>query len=100
MKSIKSCYNLLDLPYDATENDVLIKQKVLVRLYRVKSIKDNKPSNNKIQEIDQAASLLIAHIRENGTSAEETNHRETLKNELYILLIATLITFALAFIIL
>ena len=100
MKRIKSYYNYLDLPYDASEEDVWIKQKTMVRLCRTKAIKDGEKSNSTIRKINQAASTVIGYIRENGPMTVEQNHRETIKNEIFALLLAILVTFALVFMIL
>lgn len=100
MKNIKYYYNYLDLPYNATEQDVVIKQKTMTRLYRLRAIKKGKTSNSRINRINQSASILVGYIRENNPNLTSENHRVSLKNELFALILVTLICFAFVFMLL
>lgn len=100
MKNIKSYYRFFDLPYDASEDDVILRQRALIRLSRTNAININKRSNKTVEKINEKSSKLISYIRENGPLQSEEDHRISIKNELFAIMIALLVMFSLVMLLL
>lgn len=69
-KEIKKYYKHLDLPYTATEEDVLINAKAKIKVLRAKAIKRGKNYGDKINKIVLYSNEIIAHIKKNGVGVE------------------------------
>lgn len=64
--NIKKCYRYLDLPFDATKEDVELRQKVMIKILRAKAVNKNKNYDKKIEKINFAALTLLDFIDKNG----------------------------------
>ena len=66
LNQIKRCYNYLDLPYNASIEDVQTRQKVMIKLIRAKGLKTGKLNEKKIKKINIAAEKIIFYINKYG----------------------------------
>lgn len=92
---IKRCYNYLDLPFDATIQDVELRQKVMIKIYRAKALKTNKSYQDKIDRINNSALTLIDFIDKNGVQKPAIfsfkPSAEDIYGELFVLLIVMML---------
>ena len=65
-KNLKKCYETLNLRLDANENEVKVRQKVLVKVLRAKSFRTGKSNQKKIDKINTCANLILENIKING----------------------------------
>ena len=94
LSQIKRCYNYLDLPYNASIEDVQTRQKVMIKLIRAKGLKTGKLNEKKIKKINIAAEKIIFYINKYGP-AKNGFKFETDINSTINLLFAFLLSFVL-----
>ena len=49
-KELKKCYRLMDLPYNATKEDIVLKKEIMIKMYNSKASIDNKDYTKKIKK--------------------------------------------------
>ena len=69
-KEIKKYYKYLDLPYDATEQDALTREKAIIKVLRAKAIKQKKNYNEEINKVAEYTNKVIENIKNNGVGIE------------------------------
>ena len=62
-KELRKCYQKLDLPYDATEEQVELRKKVLIKIYSAKANDKNISTEKEIEEVEISASLILENIK-------------------------------------
>ncbi len=70
-KDIKRYYHFLDLPYDATIEDVQSRQKVMIKVLRAKAIKRGVSYKKKINKIAVIGEEVINYIKGYGVQPPE-----------------------------
>ena len=65
-KNIKKCYETLNLRLDANENEVKVRQKVMIKVLRAKTFRTGKSNQKKIDKINSCANLILENIKTNG----------------------------------
>ena len=66
MKELKKSYFYLNLPYDATPEQVKTQEKMLIKILRAKALKTGKSQNKKINEIVKCANTILQNLEKNG----------------------------------
>ena len=92
-KSLKRCYRCLDLPYDATEEEVISRENALVKILKSEALEKNISQNKKIKEVQNSSKVIIENIKNNGIPKEEF-HRFECSNESIVALIIVCVFFA------
>ena len=90
MGQIKKCYKILDLPYNASLEEVKLRQKVLIKLIRAKGLKSGKLNEKKIKEINIAANKIEFYINKNGPAKTSGTRFETSFDDVVNLIFAFL----------
>lgn len=84
MKSaIKKCYSILDLPYNATIEDVRLRQKMLIKLINAKSLKNGKNYNKQIRKINLASEKIVFNINKYGIASKNCKTYESDLNNVF-----------------
>ncbi len=100
---IKKCYKYLDLPFNATKEDVELRQKIRIKMLKSKATSKNRSYDEEIEKVNFSALTLIDFIDKNGVQEpQKFSFRPTAEDiygELFILLIL-IILFATTFFIL
>lgn len=65
-KEIKKCYNFMNLKYSATEDEIKVQQKVMIKLLRAKELKTGKSYEKKIDKICKNTNAILNYINVNG----------------------------------
>ena len=76
-KEIKKCYYHLDLPFSATEEEVRVKEKMLIKILRSKAIKKGKSCKEDIDKVANSADEIVEYIKKNGVPQVEPPHFKT-----------------------
>ena len=63
---IKKCYRYLDLPFDATKEDVELRQKIRIKMLKSKASIKNKSYDSEIEKVNFSALTLLDFIDKNG----------------------------------
>ncbi len=63
---IKKCYRYLDLPYNATKEDVELRQKIRIKILKSKANSKNKSYDKEIEKVNFSALTLLDFIDKNG----------------------------------
>ena len=96
-KNLNKCYLNLDLPFSATVEDVLSREKALIKILKSKEIEKNISCENEIQEIEFYANTIIENIKRNGMPTEKAHRFETSSESIFglvvVLAFVTLICF-------
>ena len=94
-KEIKKYYNYLDLPYNATEEEVKTNEKAKIKVLRAKAIKYGKDYSKVINKIAQYSENLLEHIKKNGVGVERQTLKPTLErvSTLFFVLVLFVIVF-------
>ena len=79
-KSLNKCYLNLDLPYSASIEDVLSREKALIKILQSKEKEKNISCEKEIQEIEFSAKAIVENIKVNGIPNEK-EHRFEASNE-------------------
>ena len=72
-KELKRSYRFLDLPFNATEEDVEARKNALNKVLFSKGQEKNKSYDKQIQAVNDSANLILSNIKKNGIPTEE-NH--------------------------
>ncbi len=93
-RSIKKCYSILDLPYNASIEDVKLRQKMLTKLINAKSLKNGKLYKRELRKINIAAEKIIFNINKYGVSNKNyTTYESDFNNVFNVLLTFGLVAF-------
>ena len=95
-KEIKKDYCFLDLPYSATEEDVKLNEKAMIKIIRAKAIKHQKDSKEDVQKVVDASERVMEYIKKNGVAEERQIFKAS--TERVILLIFILVLFIIMFV--
>ena len=86
-KSLRKCYECLDLQFSSTIEQVEAREKALIKIFKAKE-KDEKISCKKeIEEIKIAKEKIIENIIKNGVPNDKTHHFETSNESIVALII-------------
>lgn len=86
-KNLKKCYRLLDLPFDSTEEDVELRKRAMIKILESETgVKNEK----KITFVENASSLILENIKNNGIPNEEDHYFES-SNESIIALFVVMV---------
>ena len=66
LKKIKKCYFYLDLPYNATLEQVKTQEKMLIKILRARALKTGKSQKKKINRIAECANFIQENLEKNG----------------------------------
>lgn len=92
---IKKCYRILDLPYNASVDEVKTRQKILIKLIRAKGLKTGKTNEKKIKQINIATEKIVFNINKFGIPKQTGTQFETDVNGVVNLIFGFLLTFIL-----
>lgn len=73
-KEIKKHYYYLDLHFNATEEEIRIKEKMLIKILRYKAIKKGKSYKEEIDKVAKSADEIVDYIKKNGVPDKERPH--------------------------
>lgn len=82
-KQIKKHYHFLDLSYTATEEDILYKQKALIKFYRAKGIKRGVAYTNKINKVVNSTNVVLNFVKKNGVQTNVEPLFDTQKSTIF-----------------
>ncbi len=83
-KEIKNYYKFLDLRYDSSIEDVKLRQKILIKLLRAKSIRTGNSNKEKIMKINTASNKIINFIKQNGVPNDNRMYFDTTTNSVAV----------------
>ena len=63
---LKKCYYNLDLPFNATIEQVQTQEKMLIKILRARALKTGKSQNKKIDRIVKSANKIQQNLEKNG----------------------------------
>ena len=86
-KNLKRSYKCLDLPYNATAEEVESREKALIKILKAEYEKGDKSRNKKIDKVEKATELILESIKKNGMPKEEYHKFEVSKEALISLII-------------
>lgn len=93
-KQVKKSYRYLDLPYSASEQDVLLRQKMLIKFWRAKGIKHQKSYKKKIDKLVECSNIVLENIKENGSMPAKPEYNiesKTLLAQIFTLFLLVLL---------
>ena len=85
-RELKKSYKCLDLPYNATAEEVETRQKALTKMLSVESEKRGISCEKELMEIQIASKMILENIKNNGIPQEEY-HKFQVSNESIISLL-------------
>ena len=65
-KELIKSYDILNLPFSSTVEEVEIRKNALIKVYNNKAVKKGVSYDKQIGEIETSASLIIENIKKNG----------------------------------
>ncbi len=99
-KEIKRCYHYMDLKYDSTIDEIKSRQKIMIKIFRAKSINSGKSYKNQIAKVNSSTSKILDYIKVNGIPkaslfnfSSTINEVATLTFVLIIMVIICTVTF-------
>ena len=69
-KELRKCYEVLDLPFSATEEDVKLREKALIKIYSNKSIEKGVSFEKEIGMVETSSAQILENIKKNGIPKE------------------------------
>lgn len=87
-RELKKCYECLDLPINATIEDVETRKKALIKIYNNKTIEKGISYEKQIGLVETSAVAIVENIKKNGLPNEEVHHFETSWKGISILFVA------------
>lgn len=70
-KSLKKCYQNLELDINSTEQDVKTREKALIKILKAKEVDENVNLKEDIKKVKSSAKEIIENIKVNGIPKEE-----------------------------
>ncbi len=99
-KELKQYYHFMDLKYDSNIEEIKSRQKIMIKIFRAKSIKSGKSYKNEIAKVNLATNKILTNIKENGIPkasifnfSSSINDVATLIFVLIIMIIVCTVTF-------
>ncbi len=99
-KELKQSYHYMDLRYDSTIDEIKSRQKIMIKIFRAKSIKGGKSYKNEIAKVNNSTNKILANIKQNGIPkasifnfSSTVNEVATLTFVLIIMIIICTVTF-------
>lgn len=65
-KELRKCYEVLDLPFSATEEDVKSREKALIKIYNNKSLEKGVSFEKQIGLIESSTVTILENLKKNG----------------------------------
>lgn len=65
-KEIKKCFYRLNLPFSATEEEILTNEKVRIKILRAKAVKNKRSYEEKISKVVDDTKTILDYIKNNG----------------------------------
>lgn len=98
-KNLKKCYHFMNLRYDASPEEVRVRQKIMLKVLRAKALKTKNFNNPKIKKVNLCAEAILANIELNGVPTQKIVFDTTLDNlgTLFIAVIIMLIFVGITF---
>ena len=94
-KELKKCYYCLDLPFNATKEQVLTQEKILIKILRARALKTGKSQKKKIDKIVHSANKIQENLEKNGIpDVKECSFNSTgkeLSTQLFILAVLSVV---------
>ncbi|MBE5741473.1 MAG: hypothetical protein E7351_02990 [Clostridiales bacterium] len=75
-KELKKCYQYLDLPYDADEEQILTREKVLIKILHAKALEKGVSYDKKVDKIVKCTNIIMENIKNNGIPKENRHYFE------------------------
>ena len=100
-KNLKKCYHFMNLRYDASPDEVRVRQKIMLKILRAKALKTKNFNNPKIKKVNLCAEAILANIEINGVPTQKIVFDTTLENlgslftTLLIVFVFAIVTFCL-----
>ena len=100
-KNLKKCYHFMNLRYDASPDEVRVRQKIMLKVLRAKALKNKNFDDPKIKKVNLCAEAILANIELNGVPTQKIlfdsslDHLSTLLSALIIVSAFALVTFCL-----
>ena len=100
-KNLKKCYHFMNLRYDASPDEVRVRQKIMLKVLRAKALKNKNFDNEKIKKVNLCAEAILANIELNGVPTQNIMFDTTLENlgtlftTFFIVLVFAIVTFCL-----
>ena len=79
-KKLKKCYCCLDLPYNATIDEVEAREKAMIKVLNAKENETKISCEKEIEEVQISSKTIVENIKKNGIPKEEY-HRFSTSNE-------------------
>ena len=86
-KKLKRSYRFLDLPFNATEEDVEARKNALNKILISKGQEKNKSYEKQIQDVNDSANLILLNIKNNGIPNEKPHCFESSNESIIVLII-------------
>lgn len=84
-RDLRKCYDVLNLPFSATIEEVEIRQFALIKGFNDKSLEKGISYDKQIGEIETSANLIIENIKKNGIPKDECHRFESSWKSIIIL---------------
>lgn len=96
-KNLKKSYYYLDLPFNATVEDVQTREKALIKILKAEEKEKNISKQKEILTVKNSAITIIENIKNNGIPKEESHRFESSTESIIILLLVLLFAGSLCF---
>ncbi len=100
-KNLKKCYHFMNLRYDASPDEVRVRQKIMLKVLRAKALKTKNFEDPKIKKVNLCAEAILANIELNGVPTQKIlfdtslENLSTLFSALTIIFVFAIVTFCL-----
>ena len=96
-KKLKNSYSCLDLPYNATEEEVVTRETALVKILKSKEHEENVSCEKEIDRIEKSSKYILDNIKNNGIPKEEFHRFEASKESVGAMFIIFVFVLVLCF---
>lgn len=90
-KELKKCYHYMDLRYDSTIEEIKSRQKIMIKIFRAKSVKSGKSYKNEIAKVNNSTNKILANIKQNGIPKASIFNFSSTVNEVATLIFVLII---------
>lgn len=94
-RNLKKCYYFMDLPFSATEEEVRVREKVMIKVLNAREINSGKQLDKKINKIVECSNKIVDNIKKFGIAS---GRNDTIKKnvsrlyfEIFILLLLSMV---------
>lgn len=92
-RKVKKAYDYLDIDYNATEEEIRTRQRVLIKVARAKVNEQDKVTQKKIDKITHATRIILKYIKRSGVPKDDGINLdatgESIHSGYYILVLVT-----------